>query len=144
MKLLNKNSKRVAKRSTRGRARKGAAVAEFAVCLPVIFLIAFGSIEAASMLFLRQAMIQSSYEGVKVAARNSGTNAAATAAATAVTEGRNLNGVSIVFTPSDVSSVPVGEIIRVTVSAPGDSNSIIPFGLFKNRTVSANAAMVKE
>lgn len=33
--------------------RRGAAVVEFAVCLPVIILVVLGSIEAASMLFLR-------------------------------------------------------------------------------------------
>ena len=48
-------------------ARKGAAVVEFAVCLPVVVLIVLGSIEAASLLFLKQTLVQASYEGVKVA-----------------------------------------------------------------------------
>ena len=33
----------------------------------LIVLVVLGSIEAASMLFLRQAMVQAAYEGVKVA-----------------------------------------------------------------------------
>ena len=36
----------------RGRQRKAAAVVELAVCLPVIALLAIGSMEAASMIFL--------------------------------------------------------------------------------------------
>ncbi|MFK7767142.1 MAG: TadE/TadG family type IV pilus assembly protein [Mariniblastus sp.] len=139
MKLLKTKTKRSGRR-----ARKGAAVVEFAVCLPVIFLIAFGSIEAASMLFLRQALIQSSYEGAKVAVRNTGTNALATQAAQAVASGRNLNGMTVTFDPADVSAAAGGDIIRVTVVAPGDSNSFIPFGPFQNRVVSAQAVMVKE
>ena len=128
----------------RGRRRTGAAVVEFAVCLPVIIFIVLGSIEAASMLFLRQALIQSAYEGAKVAVRNNGDNATATTAIENVAAGRRLNDVTITFSPADVASVPQGDFVRVTISAPGDSNSFIPFGPFKGRTVSARAVMVKE
>ena len=126
------------------RRRRGAAVVEFAVCLPVIMLIVLGSIEAASMLFLRQALVQSAYEGAKVAVRQSGNNTDATQAIENVAAGRRLNGVSIEFTPSDVSTAAQGEPITVLISAPGDSNSFIPFGPFKNRIVAARAVMVKE
>jgi Flp pilus assembly protein TadG len=132
------------KRIKKGNRRSGAAVVEFAVCLPVILLIVLGSIEAASMLFLRQALVQSAYEGVKVAARNNGDNARATEAVENVAEGRRLKNMSVTFSPKNVAAASQGEIIRVTVSAPGDANSFIPFGPFKNRTVSAQAVMVKE
>jgi len=54
--------------------RFGAAAVEFAVCLPLIILIVAGSIEGASLLFLRQALIQSSYEGAKVAVKQNSVN----------------------------------------------------------------------
>ena len=126
------------------RKRTGAAVVEFAVCLPVIILIVLGSIEAASLLFLRQALIQSAYEGAKVAIRNEGNEADAISAVNAVAAGRRLSGVNVTFTPSNISSAAAGEMIRVTVSAPGDANSFIPFGPFQGQTVSAEAVMVKE
>jgi Flp pilus assembly protein TadG len=125
-------------------SRRGAAVVEFAVCLPVILLIVLGSIEAASMLFLRQALIQSAYEGAKVAIRDNGNNADATTAIENVAAGRRLNDVEVEFSPKNVSKAKQGEFISVTISAPGDSNSFIPFGPFKNRIVSARAVMVKE
>ena len=126
------------------RRRSGAAVVEFAVCLPVILLIVLGSIQAASMLFLRQTLVQSAYEGAKVAVRNTGTNEDAISAIQNVAAGRRLNGVVIEFSPTDVSTVRQGETISVLISAPGDSNSFIPFGPFKDRIVSAKAVMVKE
>jgi Flp pilus assembly protein TadG len=132
------------KRQPIGHRRSGAAVVEFAVCLPVILLIVFGSIEAASMLFLRQALVQSAYEGVKVAARNNGDNATAIQAVKNVAAGRRLKNMSVTFSPKDVESAAQGEMIRVTVSAPGNANSFIPFGPFKDRTVAAQAVMVKE
>ena len=126
------------------RLRRGAAIVEFAVCLPVIFIIVFGAIEAASLLFLRQALIQSAYEGAKVAIKANAENSDVFAAAEAVAAGRNLTGMTINLEPSDVSTADAGDIIRVTISAPGDSNSLIQFGPFKNQTVSARAVMVKE
>lgn len=124
--------------------RRGAAVVEFAVCLPLIILIVFGGIEAANMLFLRQTLVQAAYESVKTAVKVDGTNARATASAQAVTNGRNLQNVSVTITPSDVASAPRGQIIEITVSAPGDDNSLIPFGPFVGQNVTATAVMVKE
>ena len=126
------------------RNRNGAAVVEFAVCLPIIIFIVLASIEAASLMFLRQALVQSAYEGAKVAIRNGGNNSDALNAVSQVAAGRRIQNLNVTFTPSDVSSVPQGEIIRVSISAPGDSNSFIPFGPFKGKTISAQAAMVKE
>jgi Flp pilus assembly protein TadG len=124
--------------------RTGAATVEFAVCMPVIVLIVLGSIEGASMLFLRQAMVQSAYEGVKTAIKHDSDNARARAAAEDVARGRGLVNFNVEFSPSDVSTVPSGQFITVTTSAPGDENSLLPFGPFRNRLVSASAVMVKE
>jgi hypothetical protein len=103
-----------------------------------------GSIEAASMMFLRQALVQSAYEGAKVAIRNNGNNADANAAIQAVAAGRRINQLTVTFEPADVSTVAQGDTVRVTITAPGDTNSFIPFGPFKNKLVAAQAVMVKE
>ena len=96
------------------------------------------------MLFLRQALVQSAYEGVKVAARNNGDNATALTAVENVAAGRRLKNMSVTFSPKNVETAAQGETIRVTVSAPGNSNSFTPFGPFKDRIVAARAVMVKE
>lgn len=124
--------------------RQGTAVVEFAITLPVIILIVFGAMEAASMLFLRQALVQASYESVKIAARDEGSQEAAVRAAQQVAEGRRIQGLQITFEPSNIQNVAPGQMIRVLVSAPADANSLIPFGIFKDRNVSADAAMIKE
>ncbi len=130
--------------STRARSRRAAATVEFAVCLPVLFLIVFGSIQAASMLFLRQAAIQAAYEGVKVAVRDGGTDDRVREAAQAVIDGRRLTGVTIDIQPSDADSLDAGTIVDVTVLIPSDENTLFPFDFFSGRTVSGSAVMVKE
>jgi len=126
------------------RKTRGAAVIEFAVCLPLIVLIVFGGIEAASMLFLRQTLVQAAYEGIKTGVKVNGTSTAATASAQAVCDGRNLKNVTITMNPSDLTTIARGEIVEIVVSAPGDDNSLFPFGPFAGKNVSATAVMVKE
>ena len=138
---MDKNKKT---RSKNPVSRKGAAVVEFAVCLPLIVLIVFGGIEASSMLFLRQTLVQASYEGVKTAVKVDGTAADATASATAVCNGRNLRDFRVVVNPSNLASLNRGEVIEITVTAPGDTNSVFPFGPFAGKDVTATAVMVKE
>lgn len=135
---------RVRNRSDRAQARRGAAAVEFAVCLPVVLLVVFGSIQAASMLFLRQAAIQAAYEGVKVAISDRGTDELAREAAQSVLDGRQLTGVTIDVQPSGVATLEPGTVIDVIVSAPSDQNTLFPFGVFTGSIVSANAVMVKE
>lgn len=83
-------------------------------------------------------------KGAKVAIKTNAENSDVLAAAESVAAGRNLTDMTVTIQPSDVSTAAQGEMIRITVSAPGDSNSLIQFGPFKNRTVSARAVMVKE
>ena len=123
--------------------RIGAAVVEFAVCLPLIMLIVLGTIEAGSLLFLKQTLVQAAYEGAKVAIA-SGDQDQVNQAVDAVVASRNLNNVQVQFTPPDLASVPAGETITITISAPGDSNSFIPFGPFENQIVQTSASMVRE
>ncbi len=149
MKMLSRKLTR-AKKPTLQSARRhrskrfGAAAVEFAVCLPLLLLIVAGSIEGASLLFLRQALIQSAYEGVKVAIKENALNSDVSSVATAVTDGRKLQGVTVDTIPGDISSVPQGEFIRVRVTAPTKDNSLFFSGVFTLQSVSAEAVMVKE
>ena len=64
------------RRTTRSN-RRGIAAVELAVCLPVIVLLVFGSIEASSFIFLKQSLNVSAYEGIREAIRVGSNNAAA-------------------------------------------------------------------
>ncbi|MGI9517005.1 MAG: TadE family protein [Pirellulaceae bacterium] len=54
---------------SRRRSVRGTATVELALCLPMIVLVVFGAVEGASMIFLKQTLVQSSYEGIKVAVK---------------------------------------------------------------------------
>ena len=56
------------------RRRKGVAIVELAICLPVIVVLVVGSIEACSMIFVKQSLHIAAYEAVRVAIRQGSSN----------------------------------------------------------------------
>ena len=103
-----------------------------------------GAMEGASLIFLRQAMVQSAYETVKEAVRTDGSQAQGLVLGEQVLSFRGVTDQSITFNPSNVEQLDPGTPVTVTVSAPGDSNSVFPFGPFQNREISVQATMLKE
>ena len=124
--------------------RKGAAVVEMAVCLPIIVLLVFASIETCNMIFLRQALSASAYEGARVAVRPEATNEQVIARCQAVLNGRGLKDTTISINRKNVTKVQPGRPIEVTVSAKCDTNSTGPSWFFGGRTVVGQASFVKE
>ncbi|MEZ6136864.1 MAG: pilus assembly protein [Pirellulaceae bacterium] len=124
--------------------RRGAAVVEFAVCLPVMVLLIFASLEGANMLFVRQATVQAAYEAVKSAARSNGSTATATTIGQDVLAARNITLDSLTFNPPSVNGAAAGTPIVCTVRVQGDSRSIIGFGPFRGLVIEAQATMIKE
>src|SRR5436190_21723632 len=53
------------KRRRRRRKRAGATLVEFAICLPVLLLVFFGSIEMCRLNMLRHGATQAAYEGAR-------------------------------------------------------------------------------
>jgi len=124
--------------------RRGVAVTEFAVCLPVIVLLVLGMIECCTMIFLKQSLTIASYEGVRTALEERAVSADVRRTSQQILTQRRVQGSTITVSPTNIPAVPTGQFITVTVSAPADSNSVIPGSFFRGRTLSASATMMKE
>ena len=131
-------------RRATNRGRQGSAVIELAICLPVLALLTFASLEGANMLFLRQAVVQSCYEGAKAAARSNGGQALGRTRAEQVLAARNVNATSINFSPGNVDNLAQGTPFTVTVTVSGDARSITGIGPFNGINITASATMSKE
>jgi Flp pilus assembly protein TadG len=128
----------------RKKQRRGAAIVEFAVCLPIIMLLILGSIEATSAIFLRQALTTSAYEGIREAVRTSSTTAEARARAQAVLTARRVRGSTIVLTPADTETAPRGSNVVIEISAPFGANSPFIGRVIADRINTVRTVMVKE
>jgi TadE-like protein len=127
-----------------GATRRAAAVAELAICLPLLTMLILASIEACTMIFLDHSLTISSYEGVRVAINFDGTNAAVLARCNQIIDHRSIEDATVSINPANVATVPRGQPIAITVTAPCDPNAIIPPWFYGGRTLSATTTMVKE
>lgn len=128
----------------RHKRRKGAAVVELAVCLPILVVLVFASIEACNMIFIRQALNASAYEGIRVAVRPDGTNQEVIDRCQAILDARTIHDATISISRPNVAAVLPGEPIEVVVSANCDANNAGPSWFFKGRKVEGHASFVKE
>lgn len=127
----------------RRQQRFGVAAVEFAVCLPVIVLLVFGSIEASSFIFLKQSLSVACYEGTREAAKLGSTDATATDRAQAILESRGVNDFEIRF-PEGVTDLTRGQQVVCEVAAPTRTNSPLAGEFITNRTLTARVVMLKE
>jgi Flp pilus assembly protein TadG len=125
-------------------ARCGAAVVEFAVCLPLIMLLILGSIEASSSIALKHGLTTAAYEGIREAVKSASTAQDARDRAQAIIDARRIRGSTITFIPSDLSTARRGERVAVEVAAPLKQNSPFIGKVIANRTATARVVMVKE
>jgi len=124
--------------------RRGVAATEFAVCLPIIVLLVLGTIEACSMIFLKQTLAIAAYEGARTAIIPGKTKADVEAACNQILADRNVSGGTVVVKPANFDALEPGEFVDVTVSAPCNANSIVRNKFYKGKTLTSTASMMIE
>jgi hypothetical protein len=102
------------------------------------------TIEACSALFLKQSLTVAAYEGVRTAIKDGTTSNNVQTACNQILADRRIQGANVTLQPSDITALNPGEFINVTVSAPCDSNSVVPTSFYRGRTLSATASMMVE
>lgn len=124
--------------------RQAVAAVELAICLPLMVIFTFSSIEMCSAIYLRQTLTIAAYEGARVACHPQGVTSDARNAAQRILTERRINGSSIATNPSNFDSVAKGTVIQVRVTAPVGANSLLRFGIFGNSQLTADCSMRKE
>ena len=126
------------------RKRRGVAATEFAVCLPIIVLLVIGTIEACSMIFLKQSLAISAYEGARTAIIPGATKTQVEAACQQILTDREVKSGTVTIKPTDIAALNPGDFVDVTVSAPCNSNSVVPNTFYRGRTLTSTASMMIE
>ena len=128
----------------RRQRRAGVAAAELAVCLPVIVLIVLATIEACTMVFLKQSLSIAAYEGARTALATSTTSADVVRTVEQVLTERRVNSGTVNLSPGRPDTIPPGQFLTVSVSAPAAGNSVIPIRFYRGRSLTGSATMMKE
>lgn len=140
---MTENKPNRGRRRSRRNRLSGLAVVELAVCLPIIVILVLGSIEACTMVFLKQGLHVAAYEGARTAIDPTSTNARVIERCEQILSERNIRGATIDLGGEDLESLPRGSEISVTVEAPVTLNCRLLTGLVRG-SVQASAIMVKE
>jgi len=125
-------------------ARRGVAAVEFAVCLPLLVLLIFGSIEASSMIFLKQTLNVAAYEATRECIRNGRNNNDATVRAMQILQGRGVIGFQIQFPAGESLTADRGADVIVEISAPSALNSPLVGQFISDRVLTARVVMIKQ
>lgn len=129
---------RIAKRSE----RRGAAAIETALLLPVLILLAFGSIELSNMVFLRQSLSIAAYEGARIATKPGATAEQANTRVREVLNARGITSYTVSYTttnnlPITVTSLTTrGTQLSVIVQSSNGGANYGPLRMFTAETFS--------
>lgn len=124
--------------------RNGVAAVEFAVCLPVLVLVIIGSIEACTMVFLKESLTVAAYEGSRAALKPGATSADVVTRCNEVLAERSVEGGSVDVSPSDLGSIAAGGTMQISVTAPCEPNGVVPVWFYGDASLTGNSFVMKE
>lgn len=104
--------------------RRGTATVELAVCLPMLALLVFGSIQACNLIYLKHALTSAAYEGTLELSRPDATSTSVTERVNQVLAMHDVVKPTITITPSGkaMTDLPQGSPVSIRVSANVNSN----------------------
>ncbi|MEM9826382.1 MAG: TadE/TadG family type IV pilus assembly protein [Planctomycetota bacterium] len=121
--------------------RRGIAVTELAILLPILVTIVFGTIEICTMIRTQERLCVVAYEGARVAMTPEATLTNVTFQKDLLVAENGLQSVTMEVQPSDLSSLQSGQWVRVTTSAPFIDNSIIGGWMFPSMTLTESISV---
>ena len=124
--------------------RKGAAIVELAIVLPLLLLLLMGTIEACAAMHLQQSMDIASYEAVRTSLLPKSSSTLVRTTAETFLKNRTTKGATVSISPSNFETSPIGTTITVSITAPSDQNLPVSPFFFRGRSVVGSCSMMKE
>jgi Flp pilus assembly protein TadG len=82
------------------KGKRGAAIVELAVCLPVLVLMVWGTIEVAGSIFMKQTLTSAAHEGALAGMRVNSTESQILAKVNLILTARGVNGATVDVFPT--------------------------------------------
>ena len=129
------------------RNRSGAAVVEAALCIPLIIILMFGTLEISAGYYLKESLTIAAYEGARTGVKRRATRDQVVQRVRDILMARNVtlgSSGTITVTPNDLTTLETLDPLTVTVRAPSADNSAFVFNALANRTIDASVRMARE
>jgi Flp pilus assembly protein TadG len=129
--------------------RLGAAAVEFAIVAPILFLcVVLPTFEFGRGLMVAELVTNAARSGCRVGVLPGISNSTVTSTVSTSLSDQGITGATTTITvngaSSDVSAATAGDIVKVTVSVPYNSNSWIPGRFLAGLNISGSQTMRKE
>lgn len=128
-------------------SRKGTAVVETALCIPVIIILMLGTVEVSSRFYLKESLTIAAYEGARTGAKRRATKDDVINRVEDILAARNVSlgaSGSITVTPNDLSSLRTLDPFTVTVTAPSSGNCTMVFNGIADQDITGIVKMARE
>jgi Flp pilus assembly protein TadG len=127
--------------------RKGNAVVEMALVLPILLYLAFGTVEFGHFFYVRHNVQAAAREGARAAVPSGATNTDVTNAINAAMAAAGLqsSGYTVTLSPTNVASASTGSNVSVTLECNWGTVGLRPMALISSsKSVQGNVVMRKE
>lgn len=124
--------------------RNGAAIVEFALFLPLFFMITMATIETCRVLYLRQSLTIAAYECARLGVIPGMTLETLEFQCDSIVNGRDIHNVKLTVEPPDLSGLHYGDPLTVTVEAKVDDNAILGTWFYRGRTLRETVVILGE
>jgi Flp pilus assembly protein TadG len=126
------------------RSRDGAAVVEFAMCLPVIVFIIFAGMDVTTLIRAKQAVVETTHETARIVAANEASEAQCRQFAVAALARKNYSKATIDFSPALSATMLRGTPITISISIPVAGNCPLLSHLYGSLTLDAQSTVSRE
>jgi Flp pilus assembly protein TadG len=129
-------------RGQRFRGRRGAAAVEFAMTVPIVFMLLFAALELGRMNMIRQTANNAAYEAMRTCVVPGATNAEGVAAAQKLLASIGVTGYTITVTPATITDTTPS--VTATVAVPYSTNMWVTPLYSNNRSASVTCTMTRD
>lgn len=123
--------------------RRGGAVVELAICLPVLVLLLLATIEACTMLYVQQTLKTTAFEGARVGIVPGAEAVNVNFQCGTLLDDHNIRDYQVLMS-GNPTSLDQGDWFTVTVEAEFGSNSLVGGWLYSGRTLTKSVSLRAE
>jgi Flp pilus assembly protein TadG len=128
------------------RRQRGAETIEVAIALPIVLIVIFSGLEYGWAVIRSVQLDHAARVGARAAALSGATTADAEARADQALRQIGIDSAIVTVTPSDLTSLPAGSIIKVEVEVPYSDVRLVGLGSLMPlpATIKGHASMIRE
>ncbi len=124
--------------------RRGAAMIEFAICMPVFFLITMGTIETCRMIYLRQSLKIAAYECARVGIVPKMTSDVLQDQCDVILRGRRIRNYTFSCSPPNPADLKFGDLFTTTVTVSAQDNALVGAWFYQDKILTESVAIMAE